>query len=157
VTVLEAGTAALAVCLATGLPGDGPRCGASAATAGVLPALAAVWAHGWTGRRVAAADEGGDERLNPNYGSYLQTATQLQRWTDFPAHVADYLVTNTAFVLSWARNRRGFFWPVYPLAGGAVGLSFQHFSAVLRGQITDEDVRRKLRPGAAEEARQAAT
>jgi hypothetical protein len=27
-------------------------------------------------------------------------------------------------------------------------LSFQHFSAVVRGQITEEDVRRKLRPGA---------
>jgi hypothetical protein len=46
---------------------------------------------------------------------------------------------------------------VYPLAGWAAGLSFQHFSAVLRGQVTDEDVRRKLRPGAAEEPRQAAT
>ena len=95
--------------------------------------------------------------MNPNYDSYLQTATQLQRWRDFQAHVTAYLVTNTAFVLIWARNRRGFFWPVYPLVGWAVGLSFQHFSAVLRGQITDEDVRRKLRAGAAEEPRQAPT
>jgi hypothetical protein len=46
---------------------------------------------------------------------------------------------------------------VSPLVGGAVGLSFQHFSAVLRGQITDKEVRRKLRPGAAEEPWQAAT
>ena len=65
-------------------------------------------------------------------------------------------MTNTAFVLIWARHRRGFFWPAYPPAGWAVGLSFQQFSVVLRGQITDEDVRRKLRPGAAEEP-QAAT
>jgi hypothetical protein len=37
-------------------------------------------------------------------------------------------------------------------------LSFQHFSAMLRGQITDQDVRRKLRPGAEEESgRQTAT
>jgi hypothetical protein len=37
-------------------------------------------------------------------------------------------------------------------------LSFQHFSAVLHGRITDENVRRKLRPGANEEPRrQAAT
>ena len=46
---------------------------------------------------------------------------------------------------------------VAPLVGWGLGLSFQHFSAVLRGQITDEDVRRKLRPSAAEEPRQAAT
>lgn len=89
--------------------------------------------------------------MNPNYDSYLQTATQLQRWRDFQAHVAAYLVVNAVFVLIWARHRRGFFWPAYPLAGWGLGLSFQHFSAVLRGQITDEDVRRKLRPGAEEE------
>jgi 2TM domain len=95
--------------------------------------------------------------LNPNYDSYLQTATQLQRWRDFQAHVGAYLVINTGFVLIWARNRRGLFWPVYPIVGWALGLSFQHVSAVLRGQITDEDVRRKLRPLAAEEPWEAAT
>jgi hypothetical protein len=91
--------------------------------------------------------------LNPNYDSYLQTATQLQRWRDFQAQVAAYLVVNTVFVLIWALDGHGFFWPVYPLVGWASGLSFQHFSAVLRGQITDEDVRRKLRPAAEEEPR----
>ena len=96
--------------------------------------------------------------MNPNYDSYLQTATQLQRWRDFQAHVAAYLVINTAFVLIWALTGRGFFWPVYPLVGWGIGLSFQHFSAVLHGPITDGDVRRKLRPGADEEPRrQAAT
>ncbi len=96
--------------------------------------------------------------MNPNYDSYLQTATQLQRWRDFQAHVAAYLVINTAFVLIWALTGQGFFWPVYPLVGWGIGLSFQHFSAVVRGQITDEDVRRKLRPDGEEEPqRQAAT
>ena len=61
-----------------------------------------------------------------------------------------------AFVIIWALTGQGFFWPVYPLVGWAVGLSFQHFSAVLRGQITDEDVRHKLRPGAADESRRVA-
>jgi 2TM domain len=94
--------------------------------------------------------------LNPNYGSYLQTATQLQRWRDFQAQIAAYLVINTAFVLIWALTGQGFFWPVYPLVGWGIGLSFQHFSAVVRGQITDEDVRRKLRPGAEDESRRQA-
>jgi hypothetical protein len=94
--------------------------------------------------------------LNPNYDSYLQTATQLQRWRDFQAQVAAYAVINTAFVIIWALTGQGFFWPVYPLVGWAAGLSFQHFSAVLRGQITDEDVRCKLRPRAADESRRVA-
>ena len=94
--------------------------------------------------------------MNPNYDSYLQTATQLQRWRDFQAHVAAYLVINIVFVVIWALTGQGFFWPVYPLVGWAAGLSFQHFSAVLRGQITDEDVRRKLLPRAADESRRVA-
>ena len=94
--------------------------------------------------------------MNPNYDSYLQTATQLQRWRDFQAQIAAYLMVNIVFVLIWALDGHGFFWPVYPLVGWAFGLSFQHFSAVLRGQITDEDVRRKLRPGAEEEPRRQA-
>ena len=69
----------------------------------------------------------------------------MQRWHDFQAHVGAYLVTNTVFVLIWARHQRGFFWPVYPLVGWGLGLSFQHFSAVLRGQITD---RRRAAPAA---------
>ena len=83
--------------------------------------------------------------MNPNYDSYLQTATQLQRWRDFQAQVAAYLVINIVFVVIWAASGQGFFLPAFPLICWAVGLSFQHFSAVLRGQITDEDVRRKLR------------
>ena len=81
---------------------------------------------------------------NPNYDSYLTTATQLQRWRDFTSHLIAYLVINAAFVVIWAAGGRGFFWPVFPLVGWAVGLSFQHFNVVLRGQITDADVRKKL-------------
>ena len=37
--------------------------------------------------------------MNPNYDSYLHTATQLQRWRDFQAQVAAYLVINIVFVI----------------------------------------------------------
>jgi hypothetical protein len=57
-------------------------------------------------------------------------------------------VINTVFAVIWARRRRCFCWRAYLLVGWGLGLSFQHFSAVVRGQITEEDVRRKLRPGA---------
>ncbi len=38
----------------------------------------------------------------------------------------------------------GFFRPIYTLLGWGAGLSFQHFGKVLRGQITEHDVRRKM-------------
>jgi 2TM domain len=85
---------------------------------------------------------------NPNYSSYVQTALQIQRWRDFQAHVFAYVVINVAFIIIWAVTGPGFFWPAFPLIGWAFGLSFQHFSVVVRGQITDADIRRKLRPGA---------
>jgi hypothetical protein len=84
--------------------------------------------------------------MNSNYDDYLRTATQLQRWRDFQAHLAAYVVVNILFVAIWAASGEGFFWPAFPLLGWAVGLSFQHFHVALRGQITDADVKEKLRP-----------
>ena len=86
--------------------------------------------------------------VNANYSSYLTTATQLQRWRDFQAHLLAYLVVNLAFIAIWATNGRGFFWPAFPLLGWGAGLSFQHFHVALRGQITDEEVSRRIaKPG----------
>ncbi|HEX7462762.1 MAG TPA: 2TM domain-containing protein [Dermatophilaceae bacterium] len=84
---------------------------------------------------------------NPNYDTFLTTATQIQRWRDFASHLLAYVVINTAFLIIWLAQGRGFFWPAYPLVGWAIGLSFQHFNVVIRGQITDTDVRRKLQAG----------
>ena len=86
--------------------------------------------------------------MNTNYHSYLRTATQLQRWRDFQAHLLAYVVVNLTFVIFWASAGRGFFWPIFPLVGSGIGLSFQHFHVAVRGQISDEDVRRKLRSSA---------
>jgi hypothetical protein len=86
---------------------------------------------------------------NPNYDSWLTTATQLQRWRDFISHVTAYVVVNALFIVIWAISGGGFFWPAFPLVGWGVGLSFQHFGEVIRGPITDEQVKRKLNPKSA--------
>lgn len=78
---------------------------------------------------------------NANHHTYLGTATQLQRWRDFAAHLLAYLVVNALFLATWLCFGRGFFWPAFPLVGWAVGLSFQHFTMVVRGPITDAQVR----------------
>jgi hypothetical protein len=83
---------------------------------------------------------------NPNYDTYLTAATQLQRWRDFTSHLVAYVVVNLAFMGIWWLEGGGTFWPVYPLVGWGIGLSFQHFGEILRGQITDHDVRRAMNP-----------
>ena len=81
--------------------------------------------------------------MNPHI-NYVQAALQIQRWRDFGSQVFAYVIGNIVFVVIWAAQGRGFFWPIYPLLVWGLGLSVQHFSVVIRGQITDEDVRRKL-------------
>lgn len=54
---------------------------------------------------------------NRNYDTYLGTATQLQRWRDFTAHLTAYLTINSLFILTWLSTGRGQFWPAYPLVG----------------------------------------
>jgi 2TM domain len=76
--------------------------------------------------------------------NYVQAALQIQRWRDFGSQVFAYVIGNIVFIVVWAAQGRGFFWPIYPLLVWGLGLSVQHFSVVIRGQITDEDVRRKL-------------
>jgi 2TM domain len=75
---------------------------------------------------------------------YLQTATQMQRWRDFSSNVFAYVVVNILLTTIWAVQGKGFFWPLYSLLGWGIGLSAQHFGVVIRGQITDKDVRQKL-------------
>ncbi len=75
---------------------------------------------------------------------YLQAALQMQRWRDFGSQVFAYVIGSMVFIAIWAARGRGFFWPKYPLLVWGLGLSVQHFNVVIRGQITDEEVRRKL-------------
>ena len=77
--------------------------------------------------------------------NYVQTALQMQRWRDFGSQVLAYVIGSSVFIVIWAAQGRGFFWPIYPLLVWGLGVSVQHFTMVIRGQITDEDVRRTLR------------
>ena len=76
--------------------------------------------------------------------AYLQTALRLQRWRDLAAHLTAYLVMNVVFVIAWAVTGGGSFWPAWPILGWGLGLSFQHFHVVIRGFITDANVRRAM-------------
>jgi 2TM domain len=79
-----------------------------------------------------------------SHTDYLQAALQMQRWRDFGSQVLAYVIGSSVFIVIWAVQGRGFFWPIYPLLIWGLGVSAQHFTVVIRGQITDEDVRRKM-------------
>ena len=75
---------------------------------------------------------------------YLQTALRLQRWRDLAAHVTAYVLMNVVFMIAWAVNGDSYFWPAWTILGWGLGLSFQHFHVVIRGFITDGEVRRTM-------------
>ena len=79
-----------------------------------------------------------------SHTDYLQAALQMQRWRDFGSQVLAYVIGSIVFIIIWAVQGKGFFWPIYPLLVWGLGVSVQHFTVVIRGQITDEDVRRTL-------------
>ncbi len=81
---------------------------------------------------------------NPNYSTFLGTATQLQRWRDFLAHLTAYGTFNLVFVIIWLVTR-GPFWPAFPLIGWGLGLTFQHRANILTGPITEEQIRDRMR------------
>ena len=79
-----------------------------------------------------------------SHTDYLKAALQMQRWRDFGSQVLAYAIGSIVFIIIWAVQGRGFFWPIYPQLVWGLGLSVQHFTVVIRGQITDEDVQSKL-------------
>ena len=81
---------------------------------------------------------------NPNYSTFLGTATQLQRWRDFKAHAIAYTIFNVIFIAIWLATG-GPFWPAFPLIGWGIGLTFQHHANTLSGPLTAEQVRERMR------------
>jgi hypothetical protein len=79
-----------------------------------------------------------------SHADYLQAALQMQRWRDFGSQVFAYGIGNIVFIIIWIVQGKGFFWPIYPLLVWGLGVSVQHFTVVIRGQITDEAVQRKI-------------
>ena len=81
---------------------------------------------------------------NPNYSTFLGTATQLQRWRDFTAHAIAYTIFNVVFIAIWLATG-GPFWPAFPLIGWGIGLTFQHHANTLSGPLTEEHVHERMR------------
>lgn len=57
----------------------------------------------------------------------------------FVAHLASYVIVNTALVVIWLVTGAGVFWPMWPMLGWGIGIAFHALS--LRDQgITEEQI-----------------
>ena len=84
------------------------------------------------------------ENVDPRLDQAISIACGIQRWRDWSAHVAAYVVMNVVFIVAWLVGGKGYFWPAWPLIGWGVGISFQHFYASFRRPISSRDILPRL-------------
>ena len=69
---------------------------------------------------------------------------RLKKKRDFAAHIVVYLAVNALLVGVWATAAdRGFFWPIFPIAGWGIAIVAQGWD-IYRGEPTEEQIRREM-------------
>jgi 2TM domain-containing protein len=64
---------------------------------------------------------------------------------DFFGHLMAYVVVNTAFVCIWALTGADYFWPVWPIVGWGIGLTFHALSIYGPwAAVTEDQIRREM-------------
>ena len=64
---------------------------------------------------------------------------------DFRLHLAVYLLVNTMLVVIWAATGAGYFWPIWPIAGWAIGLAAQAYAVYFQERVTEDDIQAEMR------------
>ena len=68
----------------------------------------------------------------------------LKKKRDFAAHIVVYLAVNALLIGIWATTAsRGFFWPLFPIAGWGIAILMQGWD-VYRGEPTEDQIRREI-------------
>lgn len=83
-------------------------------------------------------------------GDELRSAAlgRLKAKRDFQKGVVVYLLVNAFFVVLWfVGEDRGFFWPIWPIAGWGLAVGLQWWNAYHRKPISEEDIQREMGKG----------
>lgn len=72
---------------------------------------------------------------------------RLKAKRDFRKSFAVYLAVNGFFVVIWAFGERGYFWPIWPMAGWGIAIVGQAWNAYFRKPISEDDIRREMERG----------
>ena len=64
---------------------------------------------------------------------------------EFRLHLAVYLVVNTMLIVIWAATGAGYFWPIWPIAGWAIGLVAHAYTVYYQRPVTEDDIQAEMR------------
>ena len=70
---------------------------------------------------------------------------RVQRKREFSGNLAAYVVVNAFLVVIWWMSGRGYFWPIWVMAGWGVGLVMHGYDVYFRRPITDADIDAEMR------------
>jgi len=70
--------------------------------------------------------------------------TRLRKKRDFGMHVLVYLLVNGFLVVIWAVTGADFFWPIFPIAGWAIGLAANAWDVYGRRPISESEIQREM-------------
>lgn len=68
---------------------------------------------------------------------------RLEARREFWMHLFIYVAVNALLVMTWAISGRGYFWPIWPLAGWGIGLG-AHAIEVFRRPLGEDRIRREM-------------
>jgi fatty acid desaturase len=65
---------------------------------------------------------------------------------EFRQHLIAFVIVNLAFVGMWAvTNSGGYFWPIWPMLGWGIGLTFHGVNTYYSPRITDAEIDREMK------------
>ena len=72
---------------------------------------------------------------------------RLEARRGLTGHVVAYVVINLFLIVVWALTGRGYFWPIWVIAGWGVGLVLNAWDVLWRRPITEADIDAELHRG----------
>lgn len=72
---------------------------------------------------------------------------RLEARRGFSIHLVVYLLVNAVLVAIWLTTGRGYFWPIWPIAGWGIGLVAHRWAISSQRSISEDDIRREMEKG----------
>ena len=69
---------------------------------------------------------------------------RLKAKRGFQIHAEIFVAVNILLAAIWATSGGGYFWPIWPFLGWAIGLAFHGWSVYHRAPISEDDIRREM-------------
>ena len=90
----------------------------------------------------------GDQAGGPSAANAREQARKrVEARRGLTGHVVAYVVINAFLIGVWAMTGRGYFWPIWIIAGWGIGLVLNAWDVLWRRPITEADIDAELHRG----------